>query len=141
MAAPAAAAAAPGSPVVSDLERYMFDLQGFIVIKRAVGPEALAKLNAGVDQSDPREPGRVGGLAVDDAKAIVQNPESAWQEQQGFGDSVAVMGTTPVFDDLIDHPSWIEHLRMFIGGEPAFLNGQAIIRWPGQVRCHLRQVA
>lgn len=121
--------------VVPELDRYLFDLQGYLVIQGAVGPEELALLNEQVDLNDPM-PGRALGLGSREALAMMANPHNpALKElQQGFGEDIPALGTHACFDRLIDHPSWIAHIRDFVaGGDTRMTGGGGVTcRWPGQ---------
>ena len=55
--------------------------------------------------------------------------------QQGFGDGIPAVGTHPCFDALIDHPSWVSHIRDFVSGDDTRMTaggGGVTCRWPGQ---------
>lgn len=41
---------------MNDEERYLFDVQGYLVIKNAIAPEALAEMNAWLDVQAERDP-------------------------------------------------------------------------------------
>ena len=88
-------------------------------------------LNAAVDRNDPRH-GSEGGLPAEEAAALLKvasdaarewsDPEvlAATAEQQGFGEGAPTLGTDPCFEALIDHPSWIDRVQHFLGGEGSF---------------------
>ena len=121
--------------VVPDLDRYLFDLNGFFIIRGAVGKEQLAEYNAHVDDNDP-EPGVALGISAEEAQAMMEDPHSPDLKdlQQGFGDGIPALGTHPCFDSLIDHPGWISHIRDFVSQDDTVLSGGGGVtyRWPGQ---------
>ena len=121
---------------VPELDRYMFDLQGYFIIRGAVGPAEMKVLNAQVDANDPL-PGQSLGITPQEAKAMVARPHHPELKdmQQGFGDGIPALGTHPCFDRLIDHSSWISHIRDFVAGEDTRMTaggGGVTCRWPGQ---------
>ena len=59
---------------VPELDRYMFDLQGFIVIRGAVSAEELERINAFHDATVP--PGEEFGLSAQEAQAMMADPDS-----------------------------------------------------------------
>eukprot|EP01047_Picozoa_sp_COSAG01_P052321 COSAG01_NODE_5491_length_4227_cov_18.588178_4_plen_448_part_00 len=120
---------------VPELDRYMFDLRGYFIIRGAVSAAELAALNEQVDANDPR-PGQSLGLTSSEARAMMQRPHHAELKdmQQGFGDGIPALGTHKCFDRLIDHPSWISHIRDFVAGDDTRMTGGGGVtcRWPGQ---------
>ena len=121
--------------VVPDLDRYLFDLNGFFIIRGAVGKEQLAEYNKHVDDNDP-EPGVALGISAEEAQAMMEDPHSPDLKdlQQGFGDGIPALGTHPCFDSLIDHPGWISHIKDFVNQDDTRMTGGGGVscRWPGQ---------
>ena len=116
------------------MEDYLFDLNGYIVIKNAVAKNHISELNGVVDdlsptQNEEAERAEVERLA---ARAVGAEFET---ERHGFGSPLLgdIMEYEP-FQRLIDHRSWINHLSRYMGGDnkPAFYGGSCIVRWPGQ---------
>ena len=120
---------------VPELDRYLYDLQGYLVLKGAVGPEQLAQFNAAVDANDPM-PGVALGITQEEALAMMEQPHHPTLKdlQQGFADGIPALGTHPCFDSMIDHPSWISHIREFTNGADTRMTGGGGVscRWPGQ---------
>src|SRR5689334_4142284 len=53
---------------MTEEERYLFDLQGYLVIPNAIEPETLARMNAWLGErakTDPQWQGQTGNLHVD----------------------------------------------------------------------------
>jgi hypothetical protein len=79
---------------MDELERYLFDLQGFLVVKDVLTPEEVARLNAAIDRHTDGVTGhdgsdaRIGGFL-------------AWEE--------------PLFRELIDHPRMLPYLKALLG--------------------------
>ena len=95
--------------MVSKLDEYMFDLQGFLVLKGAVSRSHLDELNAGVDAIPRMEPG--------DWCGYVHREE--FESSRGVAFQQIYEAGEP-FERLIDHPAWIEHVKHFLGGEGTF---------------------
>ena len=62
---------------MTDEERYLFDLQGYLVVENAIEPDALAEMNAWIDaQEDMSRDGRAGNLLTwgPRFRALLDNP-------------------------------------------------------------------
>ena len=94
---------------VSERERYFFDLNGYLLLKGALSAEEVAEINAGIDALLPIAPGEWKGhvhghnYGDDDGINIQQIYEGG-----------------NCFEKLIDHPSWIEKVKYFVGGADTF---------------------
>ena len=121
---------------VPEIDRYLFDCQGYLVIRRAVGKEQLAEWNAQLDADSAEPPGKAFGISAAEAGAMMENPHSPDLKdlQQGFGEQQLALGTHPCFDSAIDHPGWISHIRDFVSQDDTVLSGGGGVtyRWPGQ---------
>ena len=122
---------------VPELDRYMYDLQGFLVIKGAVGAEELRAMNAFHDAKNGGLEAQ--GLSAAEAQAMMADPHSldGKDQQQGFMGPMACkgIGGDPCFDGLIAHPSWADHIRDFVNGDDTVMTpggGSVGNRWPGQ---------
>ena len=115
---------------VSERDKYFFDLNGYLVLRGALSAEEVAACNAGIDAILPIEEeewvGYVHGHSFKDNDGV--------NLQQIYEGGLA-------FERLIDHPSWIEKVKCFVGGEgtfdwnhgPLFIDENfANIRGPGQ---------
>lgn len=116
--------------MVSDLDRYLFDLRGYLVLKNAVTKEHVARMNAALDSLPRMKPGEWYGYVH--REKFEESRGIAYQQIYEAGQS---------FEELIDHPSWIEKVKEFVGGEGTFdfNNGElfidenfASIRGPGE---------
>ena len=98
------------APGPTDLEAYLFDLRGFIVIEDALSGETVQSLNEAVDDMLPLEPGAWHGHVHRKA-----NPDAV-------GNSIQLQQIYELspFDTLIDHPAWIERVKHFIGNQDDF---------------------
>ena len=94
---------------VTERERYFFDLNGFLLLKGALSKEDVVEINAAIDVLLPIEPGEWKGYvhghdyADDDGVNLQQIYEGG-----------------EAFEKLIDHPSWIEKVKYFVGGADTF---------------------
>jgi hypothetical protein len=87
------------------MDDYLFDLRGYLVLKGALSPEEVASLNAAIDAIPPLQNGEWWGN--------VQG-HSYHNEIDGRNYQNIVEGG-PAFEALIDHPSWIEYVRRYVG--------------------------
>ena len=83
-----------GLAFVTEEERYLFDLQGYLVVPDAIAPEHLAELNALLDE-------RLAG-ADPDAPAV----------QFGIGGGEVLSWGRP-FLELVDNPRVLPYLEAF----------------------------
>jgi len=110
----------------TEMEDYLFDLRGYIVLKNAIDPDHVQALNAGLDALKPEDPnwGWKGHL--------YRRAEGGDQIQQIFE-------AGEPFERLIDHPSWMDHVRHYVGETDGLFIDEAvaIIREPsGAIRLH-----
>lgn len=93
----------------SEIEIFLFDLRGYLLLKRALTPAEVAACNAEIDAVLPLEVGSWAGYihghqyGTDDGLNLQQIYEAG-----------------PAFENLIDHPSWIQKVKLFVGGEGTF---------------------
>ena len=93
----------------TDREIFLFDLRGYIVLEGALSQEEVAACNAGIDNILPLERGEWAGYVHGHAFS----PNDGLNLQQVYEGGAA-------FEKLIDHPAWIEKLKLFVGGEGSF---------------------
>ncbi len=96
--------------VVSDLDIYLFDLRGYIVVEGALTPTEVDELNAGLDAIPKLAPGEWHGYI---------NGHSYGDVTSGVNYQQVYEAGEP-FEKLIDHPSWYDHVRHFVGGQGTF---------------------
>ena len=83
-----------------ELQQYLFDLQGYLVIENALSSEDLVALNALLDEHEIPESGK--GMRFGSAPAVRGTPSGFLQWGKPFC-------------DLLDHPSIIPILRLRLG--------------------------
>jgi len=117
---------------LTDMERYLFDLNGFIVLKGALSKAEIAACNETLDGLQNTGPGEWRGHVH--GHNFTGSHEGLNLQQIYEGGSA--------FERLIDHPSWIDKVTHFIGTDtgnfdglhgPCFIDENfANIRGPGQ---------
>jgi hypothetical protein len=95
-----------------DLQDYFFDLRGYIILKNAVSQDLVDRLNLAIDPFIDMEfmewRGNVQRLDNNGAAGI---------ELQNI-----VEGGEP-FEELIDHPSWVDRLGRYCGEDGTYVQG------------------
>ncbi|MDD5199737.1 MAG: phytanoyl-CoA dioxygenase family protein [Terrimicrobiaceae bacterium] len=120
----------PDAAVPSELDEYLFDLQGFVVLRGVLSKEEVDACNACVDRiprSVPRN-GWHGRIHRED------HPEHRGISYQQIYEAGAP------FEKLIDHPGYINYAFRFVGGDaydrlqgPMFIDENFFnIRGPGE---------
>lgn len=99
----------PDYPVPSPLEEYLFDLRGFIILRGALSGEEVAACNEVIDRIPPLERTEWWGW--------VQRENHS--EPRGRSYQQIYEAGEP-FERLIDHPSYLNYLLRFVGGQGTF---------------------
>ncbi|MBL4700190.1 MAG: phytanoyl-CoA dioxygenase family protein [Phycisphaeraceae bacterium] len=99
--------------VLSDRERYFFDLRGYLVLKNALSSEHLLAINHTLDQYLDMDP----PLAHGDWNGCVQ--AHTFGGDDGMNLQQIYEAGEP-FEQLIDHGAWYEKIRTLIGIENTF---------------------
>lgn len=116
--------------MISDLDIYRFDLRGYLVLRSALRPDEVAALNACIDAIPTLHKGQWHG----------SGHAHSFGGYDGLNLQQIYEAGSP-FEALIDHPSWIEYMRHFVGGEgtfdynhgPLFIDENFVnIRGPGE---------
>lgn len=94
------------------LEDFMFDLNGYLILRNAVEPELLAEMNEAFDHFPDLQQGEWWGNAQ----------RRDYNGATGFELHNCVEAGRP-FEKLIDHPSWINYLRRYCGEENSYVQG------------------
>jgi hypothetical protein len=90
--------------MITSVDEYFFDLRGYTVIPRALDSEHVAAMNAWIDALPPLTTGEWFG------RVYVQS--------YGGIDGINlqdIIEAGEIFERLIDHPSWIEPVRHYLG--------------------------
>jgi len=116
---------------VSDIDKYLFDLNGFLVLRNAIPGDALSALNQSLDSMLDIKPGEWRGHVHGH---FFSSASEGLNLQQ-------IYEAGEPWEFLIDNPSWINHVKCFVGGEgsfdyshgPLFIDENfASIRGPGE---------
>jgi hypothetical protein len=113
MITPASPAHAP-EPVTA-MERYLFDLRGFLVLKNVITADHVAGLNTILDRMLYLTP----PLAKGEWYGNVHT--QSFGSTDGVNFQQIYEGGEP-FERLIDNPTWIEKVKYFVGGARNFDN-------------------
>ena len=93
-----------------DLDTYLFDLRGYLHLENALTRVEVGELNACLDKIPPIRPGEWFGHI----------------HAHTYGDDTSGLNLQQIyeagkpFEKLIDHPSWFEKVKRFVGGEGSF---------------------
>ncbi len=101
----------------TEMEEYLFDLKGFLVIREAIDSAHLTELNDLIDVLKEVEVGEWSGY-------VHRTGPSALQSIYEAGEP---------FERLIDHPAYIDHVTRFVGGDDGLFidEGFMTIQGPG----------
>ena len=100
-----------GAPTL--LDEFLFDLNGFLILKNAVDEPLLQALDAEFD-AFPRDLERGGWYRGAQRRDYTSETGFELHQAVTAGDA---------FEELIDHPSWIGHVRHFAGEEDSYVEG------------------
>lgn len=121
----------PGARVPTDLDEYLFDLNGFVVLRGVLSAEQVADANARID-TIPRALPRLGWHGWVQREDHPEHRGISYQQVYELGGA---------FEQMIDHPNYINYVLRFIGGHdcfdyhhgPAFIDENFFsIRGPGE---------
>ncbi|MBC8076043.1 MAG: phytanoyl-CoA dioxygenase family protein [Chloroflexales bacterium] len=94
------------------LDDFFFDLRGYLILENAAEPALLDALNAAIDALPPLEMGQWLGNT--------QRRDYTRDTGLELHNCIELGGP---FEQLIDHPSWINYLRHFCGEERSYVEG------------------
>ena len=92
--------------ILSDLDRYLFDLNGYLILPQAISAALIAELNSSLDRMLDMQPGDWRGHVHGH---FFGDPSEGMTLQQSYEAGQPL-------EDVIDHPAWYEHGLAFIGG-------------------------
>ena len=96
----------------TEMDDYLFDLQGYLVLKNAVSASLLTELNNAFDAFPALECGEWWG----------NSQRRDYTEETGFELHNCIEAGGP-FETLIDHPAWIFHLQRYCGEKDSYVEG------------------
>ena len=98
------------------LDEFLFDLNGFLVLEDAVDEPLLQALDGEFD-AFPRDLERGGWYRGGQRRDYTSETGFELHQAVAAGDA---------FEELIDHPSWIGHVRHFAGEHDSYVEGIAL---------------
>lgn len=114
-------------PTPSRLDDFLFDLRGYLVLPGAIADDLVDRLRDEFAQMPPAL--ELGGW-YRGAQRRDYNTFAGYELHH-------VIELGGPFEDLIDHPSWIDHVRHYCGEEDSYVAGVfideciAMVRGPG----------
>ena len=117
---------------VTDDEKFLFDLQGFLILRGAIEPELVAALDAAVVANEVIEHDESWAEGL----PVVTNAyftKDRWMEHQVRLNGLPRLD--PVFDRLIAHPGYLPYLEEFMD-QPQLINTWSISKYPGRGPTH-----
>lgn len=104
---------------------FFFDLRGFLVLKNALTAEEVQRINNTIDDVPPLGPGDWWGN-------VQRQSSDSHDASRGINLQNIVEGGEP-FEELIDHPAWIEHAFRYVGEPHLFIDECFVsLRGPGE---------
>ena len=94
------------------LDDFLFDLRGYLVLKNAVEPELIDRLNKAIDAIPVLKVGEWLGNAH----------RRDYTSETGFELHNCVELGGP-FEELIDHPGWVHMVHHYCGEENSYVDG------------------
>ncbi len=103
-----------------ELQQYLFDLQGYLVIENALGPAEVATLNRLIDEQNLTPPGkspRFGSAPTLEASLLSRRvtPDGRPNEARATPVGAGFLDWGQAFCDLLDHPAIMPVLRFRLG--------------------------
>lgn len=120
--------------MVTDRERFLFDLNGYLVLENAIDSGHVKACNEVLDEIIRLEPPLKHGEWYGGVHAHTFGGADGVNLQQ-------IYEAGEPFERLLDHPSWWDHVREFVGGQsnfdashgPLFIDENfASLRGPGE---------
>ena len=108
---------------MNDVDDYLFDLRGYLLLKGALAIDEVDEINTAIDRMPPLKPGEWCG----------QVHCQEHHPRRGINLQNIVEGGPP-FERLIDHPSWIASVRRYVDDSQGLFIDEAFVnmRGPGE---------
>ena len=121
------------SDQVTDDARFLFDLQGFLILRGAIEPDLVAALDAAVvaNEAIEHDDSWAEGLPVVQHRPLAT--KDLFLEHQVRLNGLPRLD--PVFDRLIAHPGYLPYLEEFMD-QPQLINTWSISKYPGRSATH-----
>ena len=118
---------------VTDEERFLFDLQGFLILRDAIEPDLVAALDEAVvaNEAIEHDDSWSEGLPVVQHRPL--STKDLFLEHQVRLNGLPRLD--PAFDRLIAHPGYLPYLEEFMD-QPQLINTWSISKYPGRDATH-----
>ena len=113
---------------VSDEEKFLFDIQGFLILRGAIDRPLVETLDRAVVENEAidHDESWADGLPVVSAQHFIKDTNVENQVRLN-----GLPRLDPIFDQLIAHPAILPYLKEFIG-EPQLVNTWSISKYAGR---------
>jgi ectoine hydroxylase-related dioxygenase (phytanoyl-CoA dioxygenase family) len=113
---------------VSDEEKFLFDIQGFLILRAAIDRPLVETLDRAVVENEAidHDESWADGLPVVSAQHFIKDTNVEHQVRLN-----GLPRLDPVFDQLIAHPAIFPYLKEFMG-EPQLVNTWSISKYAGR---------
>ena len=121
---------------VTDEEKFLFDIQGFLILRGAIEPDLVEALDGAVVANEAIEHDESWAEGLPEVRRPHFTKDSS--DAGDFEHQIRLNGLSrldPVFDQLIAHPSILPYLKEFMG-EPQLINAWAISKYEGRDATH-----
>jgi len=96
----------------SEMDDYLFDLRGYLILKNAIDTDLISRLNAALDEYPQLEFGQWHG----NVQRFDNNGVAGLELQN-------IVEGGRAFEDLIAHASWINYVRRYCGEQNSYVQG------------------
>jgi len=110
--------------ITHDLQDYLFDLNGYLILENVIAPDHLAALNAAFDGFPELGFKEWWG----DVQRLDNNARAGMELQN-------IVHAGKPFENLIDHPAWVDRMRRYCGEDQTRIQGlcrRAVAVWAGE---------
>ena len=113
---------------VTDEEKFLFDIQGFLILRGAIDRKIVDQLDQAVVENEAMDHDEswADGLPVVTAQHFIKDTNTEHQVRLN-----GLPRLDPVFDQLIAHPAILPYLKEFMG-EPQLVNTWSISKYEGR---------
>ena len=113
---------------VNDAEKFLFDIQGFLILRGAIDRNLIDALDQAVVENEAidHDESWADGLPVVTAKHFIKDTNVEHQVRLN-----GLPRLDPIFDQLIAHPAILPYLKEFMG-EPQLVNTWSISKYEGR---------
>jgi hypothetical protein len=98
--------------ITHDLQDYLFDLNGYLILENVIAPDHLAALNAAFDGFPELGFKEWWG----DVQRLDNNARAGMELQN-------IVHAGKPFENLIDHPAWVDRMRRYCGEDQTWIQG------------------